>query len=66
MSRKSVLVIGGVSFGHKGPRGWAEDEYLLGSPKPKLEELVYRLGEHSRKVLLIQISTTGTQDREES
>ena len=61
-----MLVIGGVSFGHKGPRGWAEDEYLLGSPKPKLEELVCCPGKHSKKVLLIRISITRTWDREES
>ena len=66
LSGELVLVIGEVSFGYNGPRGWAEDEYLLGKSKPKSEELVYRLGEHSRKVLLIRISTTGTQDREES
>ena len=28
--RESVLVEEKVSFGHKGPRGWAEDEGLLG------------------------------------
>ena len=30
LSRESVLVEEKVSFGHKGPRGWAEDEGLLG------------------------------------
>ena len=66
MSRKSVLVIGGVSFGHKGPRGWAEDEYLLSSSKLKSEELVCCPRKHSRKVLLIQISIIGARDKEES
>ena len=35
-----MLVNEKVGFGHKGPGGWAKDEYLFGWPKPRFGEMV--------------------------
>ena len=44
-----MLVNEGVSFNHNGPRGCAEDECLIGQPRPKSVEVVCRPGECFKK-----------------
>ena len=44
-----MLVNEEVSFDHNGSGGLAEDERLLGQPKPRSVEVVYRSGECSKK-----------------
>ena len=48
-SGKSVLVEKKVNFDHNGPRVWAEDEYLLGSLKPRSVEVICHPGGCFRK-----------------
>jgi len=44
-----MLVKEKVSFGHKGPQGWAEDDGLLSWPKLRSKEMVCHPGERSKK-----------------
>ena len=44
LSKEAVLVNKEVNFGHKGLRGWAEDKCILGSIKPRSEEVICRPG----------------------
>ena len=44
-----MLVNEGVSFDHNGPRGCAEDECLIGQPRPKSVEVVCHPGECFKK-----------------
>ena len=44
-----MLVNEKVNFDHNGPGGWAEDECLIGQPKPRSIKVVCHRGECSKK-----------------